>query len=786
MAQSPACSVRVQGLTIQADSCDRDTDADTLELEGNIQILFKDQHLRCDRTKVNFRARSLDAQGNVVLTSPMATVGGSRVLLDYEANTGMIFDGYVQSGPILFEGSSIAKLGESEYLTNSARFTACSNCPETWSFSGQRIRAELGGYAFIKNSWFRIGGIPVLWLPYLAVPLKSDRQTGFLTPEIEQSGGGWSIGPRFFWAISRSQDATFTFKNYSKRGPKGLVNYRYVLGENSSGELDTAFSQDRVFGDDPRLNAFRPPAERNQPISRWFAKYEHYLELPEGFINRMQINNASDLQYAKDFPLEAKNHAEPTMENRISLTKNTGNHHFMVDSSYYVNMLRYDPVSNNNDAVHRVPEIRYAKTLSKLGDSDWLYSFDLNSTQFARSEFGYDDMNAAYNPSGTNDRHIEAGGPSPDCLTDQWYNNPVCTPIRDGEFDPNKDLIRTGNRLDLRGTLTRFYRIGEFIDLVPQISYRDTTYQFNTDRDSQNTRRFLRTELSTRTTFSRIYGDTVNTQSPRYKHEIQPEVTLTTIPWLNHPSHPFFGSQSESPFYSQESISDADINSPNGLQFDYNDRLYDRKVATFGLVNRIIQKRWRENGPEYRQVLFWKISQSYDFYQAESNIANRQPLSDITSDLLVNVDRVQLYQRANHYPYQRATNLSTRLRYNFAFGDFVQLGHVLNYRDISSRQDIDFDNRTEDLTLSLLKSFPVVDILARLTYDMNPRSRSASGLKSYGYGAQLKLPGDCLSVYASLYRSTGGEDFTFIGFNFSWDGQKQAPLPESLLDAMIF
>lgn len=782
-----ACTVRVQGLVIQAESCDRDTDADTLELKGQVQVVFKDQHLTCDAAKVNFRARSLDAVGNVVLTSPQATVGGTRVLLDYESNTGMIFEGYVQSGPVVFEGSSISKLGESEYLANSAKFTACDNCPESWSFTGQRIRAQLGGYAFIKNSFLRIGGVPILWLPYLVVPLKSDRQTGLLTPDFETSdSGGLTLGQSFFWAIDRSQDATFQLKNYEKRGLKGLLNYRYVLSETSYGELDFAFLRDRVFGNDDRLNSFRPTTEAGQPLNRWFSKYEHYVELPEGFIHRMQVNNASDLQYGKDFPLETRNHGDSVMENRMSLTKNTDSQHFSVDSSYYVNLLQYDPISSNNDSVHRIPEIRYAKTLSKLPSSDWLYSLDLNSAHFNRSDFTYDDLNAAYNPAGPNDRHLEAGG-GPNCLTGQWYNDETCYRLRDGEYNPEKDLLRTGHRLDMRASLVRPFRFGGFFDVTPKLSYRETTYQFNIDRNSQNTRRFIRAEVGTKSMFSRVFSGDDQVQSNRYKHEFQPEVTFTAIPWLSHPAHPFFGDQQEVPFFSQENVSDADLNNPYGLQFDFNDRIYDRKLVTMALTNKIIQRRWKAGAPEYRQIIFWKLQQSYDIYQQESSSSVRQPLSDLLSDLRVAIDRFEIYSRASYFPYQQVTNVSNRLRYNFISGDFVQIAHVQNFRNISPGQNIDPGRRTEDYTLSLRKTFPFGDILGRITYDMNPEvGKESQRFKSYGYGAQLKLPGDCWYFNVTQYRTTGGENHFKWNFDFIWDGQKRPALPESLLDSLSF
>lgn len=138
--------------------------------------------------------------------------------------------------------------------------------------------------------------------------------------------------------------------------------------------------------------------------------------------------------------------------------------------------------------------------------------------------------------------------------------------------------------------------------------------------------------------FSRIYGDTINPKSTRYKHEIIPAVAYTHIPWMEAKNHPFFGSGQidDAPYTSRDSISDGDLGSPYGLQFDYNDRIYDRNLVTLGLINKIVEKRWIGDRPDYRQIASLKIAQSYDATQA--NRTDREPWSDIVTTLDVRMD----------------------------------------------------------------------------------------------------------------------------------------------------
>lgn len=192
-------SAKIQGLLIEADSLTRDEDKGLVELDGHVQIVRETQHISADRARIYLQSKHIELYGRVRMISPQSTVGGDMVSLDYETNTGMIYNGFVQSGSVIFEGKTLQKIGDDEYFVSDADYTTCTNCPASWSFSGQRIRAELGGYAFIKSSILKFGGVPVLWLPYLIVPLKSDRQSGLLTPEFEQSSvGGFAYSQSFF------------------------------------------------------------------------------------------------------------------------------------------------------------------------------------------------------------------------------------------------------------------------------------------------------------------------------------------------------------------------------------------------------------------------------------------------------------------------------------------------------------------------------------------------------------------------------------------------------------
>jgi LPS-assembly protein len=777
---------RIQGLLLNADDFYRDNEADIVELSGHVQIVSQDRHIQADKARILLRTKQLELNGNVKLTMSSSTIGGERIVLDYESTTGIIYNGYVQSGPVIFEGSIIQKIGPDEYFVQNADYTTCTNCPGSWSFRGTSIRAELGGYAYIKNSVLKFGSLPVLWLPYLVVPLKSDRQSGLLTPEFEQSSaGGFTVAQPYFWAISHSTDTTLTLKNYELRGLKALVNYRYVLNPDSEGELDFATLDDRAFKNEDRLNDFRPLSQKGNGTDRWFLRYQHYQEHSDGWVQRAMINNASDLQYPRDFPGETKNHGDSAMESRMSMTKNTRDRHFSVDSSYYRNLLQANPLAGNEEAVHRMPELRYAQIPRPIGNSEFYYGIDLNLVNFTRSGPGYDNMSYT-TLDGTPVRYV-----SNDCNRPLWGStttNPDdanCANTDDGTFTSGTDLIRTGQRFDIQPSIFRTFTIGNAVDLMPKVSYRETHYNFPVGQEKNNVRRYLRTELAGRMNFSRVYGDLNDRRSNRFRHEIRPEVTYTALPFVDHQNHPFFGftPQTEAPTFENSAVTDADLAGNSGLQFDYRDRIFDRNLVTYSIVNTVTEKRWINETPVYRQLAFLKLSQSFDAWKDGRPGKNQEPYSDISGVADLRFDHFQTYTLLNYYPYQKVTNSSARLRVNDDLGRFAQIGLVKQFTIVPGK-DVDSTARVEDYTLGSGFVSRYVNLMGKFTY--NAAEETTKKIKSWAYIAQMKPPGDCWMITFIHDQVTGGETNFKLNFDFVFDGVPKPPLPPETLDSFGF
>jgi LPS-assembly protein len=192
------------------------------------------------------------ATGDVLFVSGTSRISAERLDFNTKTKTGSFYNASgttvirdksqpnqfgTQEPNAFFWGEEIQKAGPSKYRIVKGGFTACVQPTPRWEISSGSIELNLDDYALLRNSVFKVKGVPLLYLPVFYYPMEEDdRSTGFLMP-IYGSGTikGQALSVPFFWAIGRSHDATITYDWFSKAGRAVTGEYRYVLSPGSSG-----------------------------------------------------------------------------------------------------------------------------------------------------------------------------------------------------------------------------------------------------------------------------------------------------------------------------------------------------------------------------------------------------------------------------------------------------------------------------------------------------------------------------------------------------------------------
>ncbi len=768
-ADQSRAAARIAGFTITAENLSRDLEKNTVSLSGQVEVTYKNQSFKADSLFIDQNSRQAILKGHVQIFAADVEIGGDEIHLDYESDQSVIYNGYVQSNNIQFHGQLIEQESTKNFSILDADYTTCSNCPASWSFSGTKIKAELGGYAFLKNTFLKVNGFPILWLPYLVVPLKNERQSGLLSPELGYiNNRNLVVSESFFWAIDHSEDLTFTLKNYELGGLKQLLEYRYALADDSFGEIHASHMNDTVFKSEYRYNFFRPLNQKEDSFNRWAFKADQRHSINENTHLNFKAHQISDLQYPKDFFDEFKNYAESGLENRLTLSTADSNSLLSLDLVYFKHLLEANPLSDNSSAVHKLPEIRFDTQLQKIGTSSVYYKINFDGANFYRQK-KYDDITIGLDGQ----KYVTNQSANPQC--DNALNPTSlpsdCDRAEDGVYNEGTDLLRTGQRLNFKTSLTtESYTFGA-INMTPQITYADTQYFFTEGEKKYNHRKLVEFDVMSRSKLYRIYDSTDLDIEKKYKHELIPEVTYTWLPWIDQEAHPFFGNfkNSDTPFKSQDQINDSDINrtNQNSLQFDTSDRVYERHIIKFSILNRVIKKIIKD--ASYVPMLTFNVSQSYDLYQTEAKENINKPLSNLSGNLDLSLNAFSFNQQINYSPYEFATDSTSTLTYRNTQGQYFKLGYVSNRINPATKVD--------DIALAVGFVTTYLNLVTGVVIDTSENRTSDSRLKKHSLIAQFKPPGECWGINFFRDQKIGVGAEWKVRFDFSFDGKPQKIIP---------
>lgn len=381
-------------VTIKADQQEKQGDVYTLS--GNVEITTEGYVFRGDKVTYNAQTGDVLAEGNVTLDGDRldehvtATRGQYNIRTQtgrFENVTGTIglhFRGHnvilTSSNPFAFEGKLVEKTGPTRYVVSHGYVTSCELPKPKWTFNAERVTVDVGGDARIYHSSFRLGGVPIFYFPFVEHPVdRLGRQTGFLIPSMGQSSTkGTIIGESFYWAISRSADATLGAEYLSHRGwiqhgefrarptDKSFVDLRYfgVLDRGVTqivGGVPTHVDQG---GQDIHLNA-----EDN---------------MPHGFRAVASINYLSSFLFRLAFTETFAQAIDSEVKSRIFVSNNYRGFSFNALADRYQNFESTE--KGDLITILHVPSFSFSSVDRKFATTPFYWGFDASAEGVSRRE----------------------------------------------------------------------------------------------------------------------------------------------------------------------------------------------------------------------------------------------------------------------------------------------------------------------------------------------------------------------------------------------------------------
>jgi LPS-assembly protein len=367
-------------LNVFSDKLYRKSADDSYDLIGNVIITHYNESLYGEKASLGMGSGKVNVSGNVRYVAPTMTLYGSELFYNLKTNYLEVKNARIISETFVILGKTLTRLSDSVLTGVDAEFTTCKDCPESWSIFGKKVHITLGQYIRINDAFIKVNGVVVMYIPYIVLPIKKERQTGLLFPKFSLNfdGIGAVYQQPWFWSINQSKDMTLIPSIYGKRGLGGELQYRQVLGEKKWFEINSLAIGDRIYDrDNPGKNEDDDNAVSGHHYLRHFTDYEHHFTVGDKFNHHLYYSGLRDLDTIRDF--------DEFSHTRVKGSEIGGASHFELRQDLF--SLGIESYYNKNLLVDNSREFdnSYVQILPKVSMSTIPYPVIRSSMPFVRN-----------------------------------------------------------------------------------------------------------------------------------------------------------------------------------------------------------------------------------------------------------------------------------------------------------------------------------------------------------------------------------------------------------------
>ena len=234
-----------------------------LVASGNVEAFQNGVRLRASTIRYNQGTGALSIEGPITLTEEDGTViTATAAELDADMRNGILTGArLVLNQQLQLAAVQIDRVDDRYNQLYKTAVTSCRICddgtPPLWQIKAKRvIYDELEEQLYFDEAQFRIGNMPVFWLPRLRLPGPTvKRATGFLVPSI-RSTSSLGVGLKFPYFIKLSEKRDLTLTPYLSSSTTTLE-FRYGQAfRNGRIQFEGAVTNDDLRPNDTRSYLF--------------------------------------------------------------------------------------------------------------------------------------------------------------------------------------------------------------------------------------------------------------------------------------------------------------------------------------------------------------------------------------------------------------------------------------------------------------------------------------------------------------------------------------------------
>ncbi len=223
---------------------------------GDVTVTQGNRLIKADEAVLDQENEQLDANGNLVFQDSAFTVTAESLQARMQNNSATLKGAqyWLHGQQVHGDANELEITPDNNLLLSETNFTTCPPGDSSWLLEAEKIKIDSSDeWGEIWDARLRIAGVPVLYVPYMTVPVSDKRKTGLLFPTFSTSStNGVEVAVPWYWNIAPEYDMTITPNYMSNRGLFLKNEFRYLAGDAQQGQINLEYlDKDRSISGNP-------------------------------------------------------------------------------------------------------------------------------------------------------------------------------------------------------------------------------------------------------------------------------------------------------------------------------------------------------------------------------------------------------------------------------------------------------------------------------------------------------------------------------------------------------
>ncbi|WP_232059369.1 LPS-assembly protein LptD [Kineobactrum salinum] len=281
---------------IRAQASESELQGDDVYLRGGVSVDQGYRQLRGEDAHFDRSVRQGTVSGGITLREPGVLLRGKEA--QYSADTGeaSIRDSEFVLHEQHLHGTATRLRRDADGLlfVEGGELSFCAPDDEQWAIRANSIELDVAeGLGTARGAKLDLGGIPVLYLPWVRFPLDDRRRTGLLWPDLSSdTSGGLDIAVPVYFNLAPNYDLLYVPRYIQERGTNHELEARYTDRRIGFWSVGGAY-----MPEDDRFQRQRPEEGDRE---RWLSVVKHNGLFDQRWRSRVDYSKASDVDYFKD------------------------------------------------------------------------------------------------------------------------------------------------------------------------------------------------------------------------------------------------------------------------------------------------------------------------------------------------------------------------------------------------------------------------------------------------------------------------------------------------------